>query len=149
MQTETNTNESNQNETETVDVEIYYTKFLDDRDHEAFELTRDIRTYAQPKDVTGETFDLAYEQIHRGEVSLEDVVQPDKLNVVLGHIYSRMQGGRVDSELSYDGSKTRSMMIGGVIVIDGRASLVGEGTSFPDLGDLEYLRSEDVQENNE
>jgi hypothetical protein len=146
MTTETTTtDEANQNSAETVDVEIHYTKFVGDRDHEAFEITRDIRTYADPDDVTAETFDIAC------EVSLEDIVpgSRDNINTVLGHIYSRLQGGRVDEELGYDGSETRSSMIGDVIVVDDHAYLVGEGASFPHLGRVEYLHDEEPETDGE
>lgn len=135
--------------TETADVEVYYTRGGHQRDAEnlergdrALEVARDMRTFADPEDLTAETFDIAYAKVAEGEVSLDDVVDTDNVTAVLGHIYSRLQGGRVDEELGYDGSETRSAMIGDVIVVDGRAALVGEGASFPDLGEFQYLTND-------
>lgn len=125
-------------DTRTASVEVHYTRFIDDRDDEAFDLTRDIRVHARPGDITAEVFDLAYEKVHGGEVSLEDVLSPEKANVVLSHIYSRMQDGRVDDELSYDGSETRSMMVGDIIILNDVAFLVGP-SSFPVLGEADYF----------
>lgn len=91
-------------------------------------------------------FEAAYKRLGEPvEVRLDDVVDEDNERAVLGHLYDRLQGGRVDDELPYDGSTTRSAMTGDVLVVDGRAFLVGEIASFPDLGDAEHLPIDDVE----
>lgn len=137
-------------ESATVEVDVLYTRFGDEAEtDEAQELSRDLRTFADPDDVLeldADEFEAAYKRLGEPvEVRLDDVVDEDNRRAVIAHIYDRLQGGRVDDELPYDGSTTRSATLGDIIVVDGRAALVGEIASFPDLGDAEHLPIDDVE----
>lgn len=118
-------------------VAVYYTTF--DPDSPGFETARDIRTYVDPGEIGSEEFATAYEHVLTAEI---DVVDADSRDVVLQRIYERMQGGHVDAELGYDGSETRSMMQGDIIVLNERAWMVGHLFEFHDLGALAALKAE-------
>lgn len=112
-----------------MEVAVYYTTF--DPDSPGFEIARDIRTYADPSEIESEAFATAYDEVLTADI---DVPDTDTRDVVLQRIYERMQGGHVDQKLGYDGSDTRSMMQGDIIVLEERAWMVGSLFEFHDLG---------------
>lgn len=117
-------------QTETVDVDINYTTFdADAVSDETFETARDIRCFGDLEMVTPETVD-AYERVAGGEVSLDQLVDDDpSIGLVCGHVYSRLQGGRTDDDLGYDGTEMRSAMIGDVIVVDDLDAVASDSLS--------------------
>lgn len=125
----------------TVEIEVHYSTM--DPESEAFELARDIRAAADPDLVDEHSFAAAYDRVGGGTIDTDEwPFDPTDTRTILGHVWDRFQGGRVDNVLGYDGSETRSMMIGDIIVVDGFAFFVGPVTSFPGLGKVEYLRGE-------
>jgi hypothetical protein len=128
-------------------IEIHYTTF--DPNADGFETARDIRTFADPDLVTSTSFASAYEQVSVVDVTATDLnhigtdTDTDS-DALLDEIYRRLQGGRHDDVLGYDGSETRSAMLGDIIVLGTDAYLVGEIATFPELGDIRAVDPERV-----
>lgn len=90
----------------------------------AFVIARDLRGFGTDAfDEFGrdprKALDIAYDSLF--ECTVEQVDDVDEL---LREIYERLQGGRVDEQIGYDGSKTRSLGIGDVIRVDGAPYMV-------------------------
>lgn len=130
------------------DVEVRYTygphsegvEF--DADAEAFEIARDLRGFGTEAfdefDRDPQTaLDTAYDSLF--ECTVEDAEDVDEL---LRDIYQRLQGPRVDDQLGYDGSKTRSLGVGDVIRVDGTPYMV-DRFGFTELV---FEREAEVQE---
>ena len=93
-------------------VEVRYTVF--EPDHEHLETARDIRALGEIEMVDEETLEEAYTTV--AEAEIEETFD-DRIRF-LENIYKRMQGGRRDAEIGYDGGETRSMMMGDVIIVE-------------------------------
>jgi|AntDeeMinimDraft_5_1070356.scaffolds.fasta_scaffold12339_2 hypothetical protein len=123
---------------DSAEVEVYYTTY--DTDHEGFELAREIR-YAPATHNIGPEDWIAYDFGFGGTVDLSDLPGECSIGVLLSYLYARLQGGRSDDELGYDGTEHRSVSIGDLIVVDGSAYLVDKGHSFRHVGKIDNLRS--------
>lgn len=139
-------------------VRVFYTRGAYSRDAptlergtEEFELSRDLRCFAdetfEMRDVTVEhALDVAYVELtdEPVEISTENFdYDANDVVRVADHVYSRLQGPRADSRLPYDGSETRSMAVGDLVVVDGTIVMVGSGYDFPILGDLDDVQDDD------
>lgn len=126
--------------TDEVEIEVLYTtgphsadaEF--DEDGEAYELARDLRGFGteafdefdrDPQHALDTAYDALFDATvdHDGDI-----------DALLGNVYERLQGPRTDEQLGYDGSETRSLGVGDVIVVDGTPYMV-ERFGFADLSD--------------
>lgn len=130
----------NQTATDEVEIEVLYTTGAHtkgaefDEDGEAFEIARDLRGFGTEAfdDFDRDpqhALDTAYDTLFDATVEHDD-----DIDALLGNVYERLQGPRTDEQLGYDGSETRSLGVGDVIVVDGTPYIV-ERFGFADLSD--------------
>jgi hypothetical protein len=151
----------NQTTTDEVEIEVLYThgahsKGVEfDEDGEAFELARDLRGFGtdafddfdrDPQHALDTAYDTLFE--FTVDAELDDVHDAGDL---LGELYDRMQGPRTDEQIGYDGSETRSLGVGDVIVVDGQPFMV-DRIGFTDMAaryHVEYDDSDDSDDDRE
>ncbi|MFD1588517.1 hypothetical protein ACFR9U_16180 [Halorientalis brevis] len=121
-------------------IEVLYTTYDSKNNPEGFEIACDIRCFADPDAVDAATITSAYEVATVAKIE----VDPETQNL-REHIYHRMQGGRIDEELSYHGGEMRSMSVGDIVVIDGQAHFAAR-IGFKELGDFAEILDDDSEE---
>jgi len=145
----------NQTTTDEVEIEVLYTtgahtKGVEfDEDGEAFELARDLRGFGtdafddfdrDPQHALDTAYDTLFE--FTVDAELDNVHDTGDL---ISDLYDRMQGPRTDEQIGYDGSETRSLGVGDVIVVDGQPFMV-DRIGFTDMTaryHVEYDDSDD------
>ena len=142
----------NQTATDEVEIEVLYThgahsKGVEfDDESEAFELARDLRGFGtdafddfdrDPQHALDTAYDTLFE--FTVDAELDDVHDAGDL---LGELYDRMQGPRRDEQIGYDGSETRSLGVGDVIVVDGQPFIV-DRIGFTDMAARYHVEYDD------
>ena len=148
----------NQTATDEVEIEVLYThgahsKGVEfDDESEAFELARDLRGFGtdafddfdrDPQHALDTAYDTLFE--FTVDAELDDVHDAGDL---LGELYDRMQGPRRDEQIGYDGSETRSLGVGDVIVVDGQPFMV-DRIGFTDMAARYHVEYDDEDDSDD